>query len=140
MKDGARPMKYTAGQAAKAVGVSTATITRALKSGKISGEKDENGSWSIDLSELYRVFQPVSKITSEQEVMQRNATPLPYTERQPQITALEREIALLRENLEDLKGDRDKWREMAERLSLAPPREASKPDRAPFWQAIFKRR
>ena len=32
-------MKYTAGQAAKAVGVATATITRALKSGKISGQK-----------------------------------------------------------------------------------------------------
>ena len=45
-------MKLTAGQAAKAVGVSTATITRAIKRGRISAAKDEDGAWRIEPAEL----------------------------------------------------------------------------------------
>ena len=49
-------MKYTAGQAALVANVSTATITRAIKSGKISAVKDHAGAWQIEPVELYRVF------------------------------------------------------------------------------------
>lgn len=114
-------MKYTAGQAAKATGVATATITRALKAGKISGQKDENGAWVIDPSELHRVFPPVSLKVPENTFMKQNATPLERDEKSLEDNALQREIQLLREALTDAKEDRDKWREMAERLSIAPP-------------------
>lgn len=36
-------MQYTAGQAAEATGKNIATITRAIKSGKISASKDDSG-------------------------------------------------------------------------------------------------
>lgn len=114
-------MKYTAGQAAKATGVATATITRALKSGKISGQKDNNGAWIIDPAELHRVFPPVSLKEHEKPFMKQNATPYGVDERASESNALQREIQVLRETLADVREDRDKWRDMAERLSIAPP-------------------
>lgn len=38
--------------------VSRPTLTKALKSGKVSGTQDGQGTWSIDPSELSRVYQP----------------------------------------------------------------------------------
>lgn len=124
MKQHERPlkeMKYTAGQAAKATGVATATITRALKSGKISGQKDSNGAWMIDPSELHRVFPPVSSKEYERPSMKQDETPNEMGERLFESSALQRELQVLRETLADVREDRDKWRDMAERLSIAPP-------------------
>lgn len=49
-------MKYTLGTAAKATGKAKSTILRAIKSGTISASKDATGNYSIDPSELHRVF------------------------------------------------------------------------------------
>jgi len=117
-------MKYTAGQAATATGISKSTITRALKSGKISGQKDESGAWEIDPSELHRVFPPVSHAPVPTRIMQQSATP----EETPKITALERENQMLREALSDARQERDRWHEIADRLSIAPP-----PRRRSWW-------
>jgi len=114
-------MKYTAGQAAKATGVATATITRALKSGKISGRKDDNGAWMIDPAELHRVFPPVSLKEHEKADMKHDATQFERDESLIENSGLYRELQILREALADVREDRDKWRDMAERLSIAPP-------------------
>ena len=45
-------------EAVKYYQVSRPTLTKALKSGKVSGTQDEQGKWSIDPSELGRVYQP----------------------------------------------------------------------------------
>ena len=47
-------------EAVKHYQVSRPTLTKALKSGKLSGGQDEQGTWSIDPSELARVYQPRS--------------------------------------------------------------------------------
>jgi hypothetical protein len=120
-KGGIVEVKYTAGQAAKAVGVATATITRSLKSGKISGQKDESGAWVIDPAELHRVFPPVSLQGSVRHSMKGHTTPSERDERHSDFSAIEREVKVLRDSLADAREDRDKWRDMAERLSLAPP-------------------
>lgn len=52
-------MKFTAGQAAKAVGKSMPTISKALKTGRLSAEKVGN-KYEIDASELFRVWPKVS--------------------------------------------------------------------------------
>ena len=129
---GAQGMKYTAGQAAKATGVATATITRALKAGKISGKKDENGSWMIDPSELHRIFPPISQRTPESPSIKQDETPPIAPERGIGSMALEREVQTLRDALNDAREDRDKWRGMAERLSLAPPSPQIAPPRS-WW-------
>lgn len=125
-------MKYTAGQAAKATGVATATITRALKAGKISGKKDENGSWMIDPSELHRIFPPISQRTPESPSIKQDETPPIAPERGIGSMALEREVQTLRDALNDAREDRDKWRNMAEQLSLAPPSPQIAPPRG-WW-------
>lgn len=131
-------MKYTAGQAAKATGVATATITRALKSGKISGQKDESGAWVIDPAELHRVFPPLAQKDHASSSMQERETPRATHERAPETSALEREVQTLREALSDAREDRDKWRDMAERLSLAPPAQPTT-QKPGFWSWLSRR-
>lgn len=128
-------MKYTAGQAAKAAGVATATITRALKSGKISGQKDDSGAWSIDPAELHRVFPPSSVIGRESPSVKEIATQREPHERPLHINSLEREVQTLRDALSDAREDRDKWRDMAERLSLAAPVPVA--DKQSFWARLL---
>jgi hypothetical protein len=48
-------MKFTAGQAAKEVGKSLPTISKALKTGRLSAKKAGN-KYEIDASELFRVW------------------------------------------------------------------------------------
>lgn len=129
-------MKYTAGQAAKASGVATATITRALKSGKISGQKDDNGAWMIDPAELHRVFPPVALKVHEKANMKRDATLFERDERPTEDSVSQRELQIIREALADVREDRDKWRDMAERLSIAPPKHTpeEKPNRWRLWR------
>lgn len=49
--------KLSLREAAKTFDVSRPTLTKALKSGKISGEQDSARGWKVDYSELARVYQ-----------------------------------------------------------------------------------
>ena len=50
---------YTIATAAAAVGRNKTAILRAIKAGKISVAKDENGEWQIDPAELHRIYPPL---------------------------------------------------------------------------------
>jgi hypothetical protein len=54
-------MKLSLGQAAKEVGLDKSTLSRAIKSGKLSAHRKESGGYEIDPAELFRVFAPASK-------------------------------------------------------------------------------
>src|SRR5215217_155028 len=56
-------MYLSLGQAAKETGMDKSTISRAIKSGKLSATRKENGGYDIDPAELFRVFTPASKKT-----------------------------------------------------------------------------
>ena len=47
---------YTIVTAAAAVGRNKTAILRAIKAGKISAAKDENGEWQIDPADLHRIY------------------------------------------------------------------------------------
>lgn len=91
-------MQYTAGQAAEATGKNIATITRAIKSGKISASKDDSGAWRIDPAELHRVFPPTPQGLRKPE-MQGTATPAQEAQTPMQDNALQVELATLRERI-----------------------------------------
>jgi hypothetical protein len=56
------PMKFSLGQAARETGLDKSTLSRAIKSGRLSAQrKDGNGGYEIDPAELFRVFPPASK-------------------------------------------------------------------------------
>lgn len=52
-------MVYTLGEAAKATGLTKSGLAKAIKTGRISATRNENGSYAIDPVELHRVFPPV---------------------------------------------------------------------------------
>jgi hypothetical protein len=55
-------MKFSLGQAAKETGLDKSTISRAIKSGRLSAQRKEGGGgYEIDPAELFRVFPPASK-------------------------------------------------------------------------------
>lgn len=146
-------MAYTLGEAARATGVSKTSLRRALDAGRISGSRDELGRWQIEPAELHRVYPPAST--------QPGPSPDPVPGADPgHISALEREVALLRELLErersaaeaalarereiarDLAAERDAWRQQATRL-LPPAADAAdakggpEPPRRRWWR-IFR--
>lgn len=103
------------GQAAKEAGVSKATISKALKSGRMSYLAKSTAGYEIDPAELFRVFpkKPLETVVSE-----RSQTP----EETGQTAAQQQEVVeMLRERVRDLQAERDAWREQAQRLALTGP-------------------
>ncbi|MEP5731959.1 MAG: excisionase family DNA-binding protein [Sulfitobacter sp.] len=98
-------MKFTLGQAATETGKPKSTISRAIKSGRISATKTGN-KYEIDASELFRVFPATV------------AQPQKWNDTQPpqQTTATDVENKLLREMLE---RERDTISDLRERLTRA---------------------
>jgi hypothetical protein len=103
-------MELSASQAAKKVGKSVPTITRAIKKGKLAAKARDGGGWVIDASELFRVWPAVSNGTDATLPILWNETPI-------ETSALEREVELLREMLDDTKADRDSWKEQAQKIT-----------------------
>src|SRR3712207_1333384 len=97
----AAPMstKLSQVQAAKAAGVSRVTIYRAIKSGRLSVERDEHGSMHIDASELLRVF-PDASLAHAQERAPDGATST------PEQASEQGELTALRAMLEEVKADK----------------------------------
>src|SRR3954464_6981427 len=115
-------MRYTLGQAAKATGLSKMTIQRALKSGRLSGHKDDTGAYQIDPAELHRVFPAAIQCDGNAAVtVGRSETPSVEVELRVGYARLEAENAALKAMLEDMRTERDRWHAQAERLALAPP-------------------
>ena len=108
-------MKHTAGTAAKVVGKTKSTITKAIASGKLSAIKNDNGAWEIDASELYRVYPPTPLETVE---IEQNDTLKEMGGNSKEIEALERLLKAAEEQIYDLKTDRDEWRKQANQLLL----------------------
>jgi hypothetical protein len=86
---------------------------RAIKNGRISGQRDDAGAWPV---ELHRVF-PLAEAKPK-------ATPQ-HAQADAQTDAL---VAELRAQLADMRLQRDAWQGIAERLALGAPKpEPAKP-------------
>src|SRR4051794_33167772 len=108
------------------------TILRALKSGHISGQKDETGSYAIDPAELHRVFPAVSEGDGHvPPSMGRSEAPPSDVVLLVGYARLEAENAALKAMLEDMRTERDRWHAQAERLALAPPQPPAPQPAAP---------
>lgn len=111
-------MKLSANEAAKRTGKSVPTITRAVKSGKISAERTEAGGYLIDPSELFRVFPALTTLPDAVPTTLAHETPsLPPAD----TSALEDKVRMLEAALSDARTERDEWRDQAKRLAMALP-------------------
>ena len=107
--------EMTLSEAAAWAGKGRPAILKALQKGTISGRKDEGGQWRIDPAELARVYKPGNMQDGSREV------PGSTLDIDEVLAGKDRELALLREMLgevrserDDLRQDRDKWRDQAE--------------------------
>ena len=124
-------------EAAKWAGVTRPTIFKALKSGKLSGHKDDAGEWRIDPAELERVYQP-----GKQGNVSGNSR-LSVPDIAEAIAAKDREIALLQDALADARTQRDRAMELAaSQTRLLTHQQEQKAPTAPHtrsWLGWFRR-
>ncbi len=121
--------KLSLTEAAKASGRGKSTISKAIKTGRLSAEKVGN-QYHIDPAELFRVYPIERSPKTESEHIETPEKNAPF----------EIEIKMLREQLErerdivdDLRQDRDKWRQQATALL------ENKTETRAFWTKVFKK-
>ena len=135
-------MKLSLGQAAKHSGFSKPTLSRAIKSGKLSAARLDDGSFAIDPAELERWKDNNGHRNHLETPL---ATPDETPETPKDSSPLQVELEVLRERvrifegerdreraqltgqIDDLRRDRDHWREQADRATrlLSAPSTAS---------------
>ena len=120
-------------EAAREAGKSKSTILRAIQSGRLSAARTDDGGWSIDPSELFRVYprngagnDPVGQ---DAPVAGPGAT-----------VVVDAQVAVLRELIErldaqvvDLRDDRDHWRTQAENANRLLTDQRV---RIPWWKRL----
>lgn len=89
-------MSYTLGEAAKAAGFSKPTLSRAIKNGKLSAKRLDDGSYSIDPAELERWKDANGHRNAS---VKRIATPAETPETPMHNSALQAEVEALRERI-----------------------------------------
>lgn len=124
-------MAYTLGAAARATGKSKATISRAIKSGRLSAARDGFGGYSIEPAELHRVYPATGNATS---AVQRSDT---ATDRDPapslETVALQRLIDEKDARIADQAETITDLRKRLDSLTALLPG-----PRAPWWRRWFR--
>jgi hypothetical protein len=121
--------KVGAQRAAELTGRSKSTVQRAMNSGKLSFEVDANGRRLIDASELDRVFGLLAQTngpapaaaqqeTTSQAELQRAADMLEIERLKMRVRALEEQLDITREQLEDMRGQRDLWQKQSQQILI----------------------
>ena len=114
-------MGFTLGEAAKSTGKSKATISKAIKNGKLSASKNMHGAFDIDPAELNRVY-PLKQVTVEQNQFSTPLSTPSNTEIMNENMELKIKLEAALQRIADLERDKDEWREQARTLALAPPK------------------
>lgn len=136
-------------EAAQQAGTSKSTILRAIQNGRLSAARTDDGGYSIDPAELFRVYPAKGSTVPPQRSTDHgvgqdappSATPAnpDATDLRIRTAALEAELSALKTILEaekrraeELREDRDRWHAQAERLALPAPTPAPIAHR-PWW-------
>ena len=96
---------FTLGEAAKQAGVSKPTLSKAISSGRLSAEKQPDGSYRIQPAELFRVYPPENR--------GNRLNPSGFDERETgsEERLADGEVVLLHERLTLLSAERERERE-----------------------------
>lgn len=128
---------FTPAQAADHIGCGRTSIMRALSNKQLLGERDNRNRWKISLEAL----EEWAKNRPDSDRPQEDSDPVTVQDMTGQLreelAEARTEAKMLREQLEELKKDRDAWRNRSEKLDdrLA---ELSKPQTGLFAR-IFGR-
>ena len=95
--------------------------------GRLSATRRDDGGYQIDVSELEWVY-PLRAPTDATGATDAATGPSGTgTALAGEIEALRATASLMREQIADLREDRDRWRGIAERIAIAPPAPPEKP-------------
>ena len=113
-------MSYTLGQAAKVVGMSKTSILRSIKAGRISAGRDEFGQWAIEPCELHRVYPALTEDTVTgngpgERAVTGGETAL--AEANARAALAEARLFDFKTMLDDIREQRDRWQQQAERVT-----------------------
>lgn len=132
---------YTLGQAAKEIGCSKATLSRAIKNGKLSAKKNDDDTYAIDAAELMRWVDSNGRVNRQKKRTQTNGetveTPIENSSLRAELEAL-RQIADDRQKtIDDLRGRLDAESEERRKLTamLTDQRREPEPPRG-FWARL----
>ncbi len=139
----------TLGQAARLTGTSKTTLTRAIRAGRLSATRRDDGGYAIDPAELARVFtvtpetpatgaatdDVVHHATPERDLgatpVTRAVTPALDPELTARLAAAEAELAGLKALLEEVRSSRDRELERADRAERLLVDQ-----RRPWWRRL----
>jgi hypothetical protein len=142
--NGEQHMGYTLGQAAKAVGMSKTSILRSIKTGRISAGRDEFGQWAIEPCELHRIYPPLADDTgtgngTEERSVTGGETAL--AEASTRATLAEARLSDFKSMLDDIREQRDRWQQQAERLAalaITDQRKERSPAQPQSWRQMLR--
>lgn len=125
-------LEFTLSSAAKELGKSKATISRAIHSGKLSAVKNESGGYKIQASELFRVY-PRNETkrpqkNEKQPTSGTHETPIENIELRAELKAIKETQEIYKERIEELKKERDEWREQSKLLALTNQNRQKEPE------------
>ena len=128
--------KLTLRQAADELGCSTATVSKALKNGALSGDKLEDGSFSIDPAELMRWNETRSqrgKKSRTQKGVNTHENAPENSVLQARLEVTEGRLADAQATIDDLRNrldaEQEERRNLSARLLPAPEHAATPPEK-----------
>lgn len=132
-------MGLSASQAAAAVGMTRQGIIKAIKTGRISAEKDQNGAWTIEPVELHRVYAPVNQNAATAPQPVESGLQAEITRLQALLEAEQRLTSTVTARADDLARRLDQSDEERRRLTLLLTDDRIQATRASIWKRIFSR-
>jgi hypothetical protein len=121
-------MELTLGQAAKLTGNGKTTLARAIKAGRLSATRRDDGSYAIDASELARVYHvtpetgsPTGYTASRTTIASDPNATASDPEVATRLAVAEAELRAMKDMLDEVRQSRDHWQAQAERLALTAP-------------------
>ena len=126
--------KVSVREAVKHYQISRPTLMKHLKEGKLSANKDGQGTWEIDQSELTRVYKARE---SNNRVDQLTLTTSNNSINSSENSVLQVKLDAAMETIERLEADKADWKQQAQSLArLMPPEEAGEGPRRSLWSRI----
>jgi hypothetical protein len=124
-------MSYSLSNAAAACGVYKSTVLRSIKAGRLTATKDALGQWRIEPAELHRVYPPAQGDDEDGNGTRHGAAEA------LRAALAEQRVADLKDMLDDVRAQRDKWQQQAERLALTDARARQLTPRELRWTFII---
>src|SRR3954447_13854543 len=107
--------KVSISEAARLTGKPRSTLHRHMLAGTLSKESDGQGKPVLDVAELERVYCPLQQADMKQSgTLRHSATSETVAAERAEIEGLRRENVLLRDQLQDVKQEREKWQQEAD--------------------------